>query len=376
MKFFDKEKKEKNRYEYEKKERIPHSGLKDLFVHVAATVKNFLLTPFSESGKGEKELFETQFDPRKYIELYYPPIEEKPVKQISDILARIETRKKETDVEVTKIDGEALESQLDTGASIELIENYCIYDFIARKALPAMLAKQPDDHFTVLDVGGGPTIYQHIPLLGVSRRITHAEYLDANRHEVMRWKQGVGYDWSTYISCWQSYLTLHPEAYSMATDDVQETLRALSTSDSKQYHEQMIECVKDVIPVDVFNPNIIFGQEGYDAVSVGKWGSVDLLTSHFCIESATADADKWKAGIGNIAKKVNEDGFLLMTAIRNAEWYKVGDNKLPAVPVDYEVIAKELEPHGFKVLTASELLTHNQQEVGYDGMVFILAQKQ
>ncbi|MFA6427295.1 MAG: hypothetical protein WCW16_02510 [Candidatus Magasanikbacteria bacterium] len=382
MKFFDrKEPPKEDGGESEKKEKASNFKLKDLFARIVRKITNLLSAPFGEFGEDEKELFERQFNPREYIELYYPPIDKESVKHISDILARVEVREMGEDgVKLTKIDGRLLARQFEHGStegkSIELLENYCIYDFVARKALPAMLTKRPEDHFSVLDVGGGPTVYQHIPLLGVSDKITHAEYLEANRQEIATWKQEKGYDWSSYIACWQSYLALHPEAYSMAMKDVRDVLDNLSTKDPSIYNQEMAKRIEDVIPVDVFSPNILSSQEGYDAVSVGKWGCVDLLTSHFCIESATADPNRWRIGIGNIAKKVNEGGFLIMTAIRNAEWYKVGDNKLPAVPVDYTAIANELKKHGFKVLEGTELLTHNQKEVGYDGMIFILVQKQ
>lgn len=360
------------------KERHFFHTVGNLFKSVHKGVRDFFLAQFLGSTKNESELFEEQFDPGKYIELYYPHIDVTNVAEISKILEACEVV--QSDGNLTRIDAEVVHDKLrelhvaETQSTVSL-ENYSVYDFLARRALPAMLRLKPDDHFTILDIGGGPTVYQHIPLLGVSKTITHAEFLDSNRRAVSTWKNGGGYDWSSYVVCWQAFLSLHPEAYSMAVDEVRELLRSLSVTDSDNYTQAMRKKIEQVIPVDVFDDHMIPESKKFDVVSMSKWGSVELITSHFCIESSTSDPEKWKKGIENIGNQVEGNGFLLMTAIRNAEWYKVGDNKLPAVPVDYHMIAQELEKNGFEILEGSELITHNKEEVGYDGMVFMLARK-
>ncbi len=339
-------------------------------------VEDFFSKPNVFSNE-EGEAFEADFDPGDYVALYYPEIDAAVFGEVSELIKSLEYKENG----VVQIEGGKLRIEMEKlfkgrKGSAELAENYCIYDFIMRCALKKMLELRPDDHFNVLDVGGGPTVYQHIPLASVSRRIVHSEYLASNRSFVDEWISGGGYNWSSYVSCGQAGLSNFPDSYASASSEVKEKIDRLTSADVEEFSNHLRSVLTEVLPVDVFSPDLRQRETDFDIVNVSKWGSVDLLTSHFCIESATADLEKWQAGIKNICNKVSNGGFLLMTAIRNAEWYQVGENRLPAVPVDAQIINIELEKNGFKILEETEMLNHDQKPVvGYDGMVFILAQK-
>ena len=347
-----------------------------LFAKTRKVVTDFFLRSNIESDI-EGETFETEFSPSKYVELYYPEIQAEMFPNVSEIIKKLETN----GPICNQIDGEQLKQEIErvfpgnvNGA--ELMENFCIYDFILRRALKRMLEIRPDDHFNILDVGGGPTIYQHIPLAPVARNITHSEFVTSNRECVRSWLAGSGHDWSSYTRCCQIGLGSFLDSYSTARDTVKRRISDLVRVGDEDYTKYLKSILGDILPVDVFAPDLKQVGGEFDVINLGKWGSVDLLTSHFCIESATADPEKWKIGIENIGKKVAPGGFLLMTAIRDAEWYKVGENQLPAVPIDAETVNRELVNNGFKILEETELLNPDQKpSVGYGGMIFILAQK-
>lgn len=330
-----------------------------------------------------KEPFK-KFGPKAYLEEFYKKIDPTKFETISQAIEEIKTAEKSKNgQDVSTIDLNKLKELL-SSKGLELseeetttLENYAIYDFLFSEAIPQILKYKPDDHLKVLDVGGGPTIYQHLPLIGISDSIVHSEYLSDNRDEVEDFLNNKSeFDWHSYSILAQRYLSQYLPNIE-ANEEVMKVLGSLSKeTDPNVIEDRVRSLIKKVVPVDVFKKDLgLENSDSYDLTNVSKEGSVELCTSNFCVESATADRATWEEGMKNIGKTVNPGGFLLMTAIRNADWYKVGNETMPAVPVDISDITKNLEEQGFEIIESSELIGSDQQEVGYDGMVFILARK-
>lgn len=313
------------------------------------------------------------FDPVEYLRLYYPEIDPAQVNAISKAIRQSE----QNGVVSLSLLKENLSQSDAHEVGAETLENYCIYDFMLRRAIPRILQEIPDDHLHILDIGGGPTIYQHIPLIGIADSIVHAEYLEANRDELQSWKSGLStFSWASYVQYCQEYFRSNAGQFSMATPDVQERLRSFAEQPEATAENDLRDRITQIIPVNAFVPDLGIPTDiRPDVVNVSREGSIELMTSNFCIESATADPELWKQGIKNICDQVPAGKFLLMTAIRNAEHYTVGDKTMPAVPVNGESITVELRAQGFEILELQELTGSNKQSVGYDGMVFVLAKK-
>jgi hypothetical protein len=66
-----------------------------------------------------------------------------------------------------------------------------------------------------------------------------------------------------------------------------------------------------------------------------------------------------------------------LTAIRNASWYQDGlsEEKMPAVKVTEEDIKDILQKNHFRIINLEVLEGSEKEAVGYDGMVFVFAQK-
>lgn len=109
--------------------------------------------------------------------------------------------------------------------------------------------------------------------------------------------------------------------------------------------------------------------------SSSREAAIQVVTSNFTIESATDDKNKWQQGMINIMKKVGPSGFLSLSAIRNSTWYKVGQERMPAVSVNENDLAKILEDNDFRIIELKSLEGSDSNKVGYDGMIFVLAQK-
>ncbi len=317
-----------------------------------------------------------------YLKEFYPELKPDLAIRIMEIV-----KSNERDVSgVTTTDIKGIKEDLEKNSihlgekALESLENCVILDFMLRKALPLILEAKPEDHLKILDVGGGPTIYQHIALMGIADSIVHAEFLSENREEVEKWKQGKSeFVWSSFLETFTSYLKEHPEisAGEKTAEDVKDRFAKMSASSAQELEDILRDKVKEVISCDVFREDLGMGEDrvNSDLLNFGREGYGQLITSNFCIESATADRGLWEKGIKNVSKKVSENGFLMMTAIRNAKWYKVGYEKMDAVPISAHDLYAELEKNGFDIVTSSELVGSNQEEVGYDGMVFVLARK-
>ena len=81
-----------------------------------------------------------------------------------------------------------------------MVENVFILDF-QRKVAGEILRVFPEDHIHILDLGGGPTVYQHALASLSADRITHSDLLPQNLKEVQHWVDGASnaYDWDAYF---------------------------------------------------------------------------------------------------------------------------------------------------------------------------------
>lgn len=320
------------------------------------------------------------FDPVSYMKEFYAELNPVFALRVMEIIENSEQKEgTKTVIDIRTIQEIMKKESMDFGIkSLESLENCCINDFMLRKAVPEILKDRPEDHLKILDIGGGPTIYQHIPLMGITDSITHSEYLKANRDEINNWKDGKSnFNWKSFFATYKSYLETHPDISKNATQEVQDHFKEITSQEIEKTENQLREKIKNVLYVDVFRENLgmVEDDESFDLIKIGKEGSIGLITSNFCIESATDNHEFWERGIANVTAKVPKDGFLLMTAIRNASWYKVGDEQMPAVPVNAESLSVELKKQGFEIKIVSEIIGSEKEVVGYDGMVFVLAKR-
>ncbi len=347
----------------------------------------------SESSKGaeqpqpsikeeESAIFKEKFGAKDYIATYYPD-------RID--LEKFSWAMEEVKKELDKNDGHVnIEDIVEkTNLPHETVENIVIFDF-QKKVARNLLEAFPQDNIKVLDVGGGPTIYQHIPVSLEAGSITHSEFLEQNREEVKRWldQDEDSYNWDAYFSLMQRTLKNDEKYMSILKkqtelDDektkthAQNVLKLLESEDIEDMKKHLRAVVGSVTHGNVFVEGLeLPTDEQYDAVTAsGREASTELLTSNFTIESATSDRATWEQGMKNITDMIKPSGYLSLSAIRNAEWYQVGEEKMPATKINEEDIAQYLEQNKFKVIEMSVLEGSDKEKVGYDGMVFVFAQK-
>ena len=315
-----------------------------------------------------KAIFDVKFNGLEYIRTYYPDI---------------------TDVEIlltimyllhTNADGNYVIDSISrkTLAQREVIENIAIFDFY-REVVERFLREFPLGDIRVLDIGGGPTIYQHIGLSLVASHITHAEFLESNRAEVISWlrEEDRAHNWDTYFMLVQELFkyghipTIISDQISSGDERIKSHAllieNALKSSTAEAFKDLVRACIGgDVVHCDMF-------QDGLGLTETSA--PYHVVTSNFVAESAAQSLRQWEQGVRNMLSLVAPGGYFVQTAIKNATWYQVGTERLPAVAVSQEMINEKFEKQGFEIIYEKVLEGSAADVVGYDGMIFTLARK-
>ncbi len=353
--------------------------------------------PINES-QPEGGVFEED-DSITYLTEYYPPLD---MGKSMEILDTIKISGSET-IDIAKVESES-------GVSPEVAENIAVFEWY-RKLAVEFLKAYPNNHATTLDVGAGPTIYQELVTGFVSNKQVHLEFSDKNRKTARAgamkalWEgtevnpqtateiQGA-HDWSTYFEVMQEMFkndsALAEVFQNMEVNENPDVVaravkfQKLLEGSSDMFRKKMLLRPSFRVPGDFFREDLGIGpwtreryEEGYyfDITSVDKSGMVDLVTASFAVESATKSREKWESGMKNVMRQVKPGGLISIVAITNAEWYRVGNKKMPAVPVGEAELRTVLEANGFELLQTQNLTGSNKEKDGYDGMAFVLAKR-
>ncbi len=317
------------------------------------------------------DVFEKKFGSDDYVQTYYPPC------------ARV-NRLREALTHIQKVTNKHHPISIDavvrrTHVSDELAENIIVFGFQA-KVTAVLLEAYIGKKASLMDVGGGPTIYQHIgPSLAV-QHITHGEYLKRNRAAVRAWLTGKpgAHNWDGYLELMRTILrndrafvaflkNAEHSLYSTVAKHARKVRTLLSQKTSAALRKHIRQIIHDdVVPVNVFKP--LFGRPRARK-------HYDVVTSHFVTESATGNKSEWRRGMQHLMRSVRDDGFLVVSAIRNASWYPVGTEHLPAVRVSEDDFVRLCAEENFVVRELWVLEGSDPAHVGYDGMVLLFAQK-
>jgi phenylethanolamine N-methyltransferase len=221
-------------------------------------------------------------------------------------------------------------------------ENTFLLDFYAR----AYTAERTLGR-VVLDVGGGPTIYQLISASRYASRIVFAEFLAVNRKEVKSWWRAAAghHDWSHFFE----HVAKLEGHDSTSLKDLEKRLRGKLSS---------------VVPVDL--------RDEHPLAEIGVLG-VDIVSSAFCIEVISSDIADLERYLSKIIEPLRQGGSLLITVTLNCSRYRVLDRFYPCLRVDADQLAAVLTKKGMSVVIHDTLKVESGRE--YDGLSAICAIK-
>lgn len=254
------------------------------------------------------------FKPEEYLKTYYPALPE------SSVFG----------------DAKALKSVSE--------ENLALLRFYAKTQAELQPA---NEGLNMLEVGGGPTIYQLISLSKLVKRICFTDFLRPNLQSVENWiKTGSDRRWFSYIKTALQYERGRPP-----------------TNKEVMLREQQIKRKISLARYDVLR----------DRFFVPVPEKYALVSSNFCIECISQSRTIWLQALKNISKRVAEGGCLVMTALRMASTYNIQGRILPATPINEEDVLSALLDLGFSNIEVSSRDCLGENE--YNGMIYVLARK-
>ncbi len=254
------------------------------------------------------------FKPEEYLRTYYPALPE------SSVFGDVKTPKSVSE------------------------ENLALLRFYAKTEKELQPAKE---ELWMLEVGGGPTIYQLVSLSKLVKHIRFTDFLRANLQSVENWiRTGSDKRWLSYIRAALQY-----ERGRLPTNE--EIIR----------REQQLKQKISLARYDVL-------RDRFFAPAPKKYA---LVSSNFCIECISQSKAVWFHALSNISKKIAGGGCLVMTALRMASTYNIQGRILPATPIDEEDVLNALLDLGFSNIEISSQDCLGENE--YSGMIYVLAKK-
>lgn len=177
---------------------------------------------------------------------------------------------------------------------------------------------------SLLDFGGGPTIYPLISVANKVKEIHVCDYLVANLSEILKWlrRKKVAFDWRPFVSAALALEKGHP----------------CTASEIAEREEQIRKRITRLSRCDARLDPPLYGP-------VQKY---DVVVSNFCAESATDDRQQWRTFMCNIASLIRPGGKFIVAALQGAHSYPVGRKVFPAVNIDEGDLAWGLIAAGCK----------------------------
>ncbi len=209
-------------------------------------------------------------------------------------------------------------------------------------------SKMKSDSYKLLEVGGGPTVYQLLSAANKVKSITFTDYSENNLDKIRDWQKN-----NSQAFQWDDFTR-----YVLSLED-----KPKGGSEVEERSKLLRKKITSIEPLNLNNLN--------DKLV----DSFDIVQSNFCPESATDDITEYKNMLDNIHSYLKPKGILLMTALEGAIVYKSGDSYFPAIYLDEDFAQKYLSEAGFRILSISKKNSEKPSESKYHGILFIEAEK-
>ncbi len=198
----------------------------------------------------------------------------------------------------------------------------------------------------LLEVGGGPTIYQLASAAYKVKNITFTDYLRDNLDEIQEWVDSNSEFWDKFIE------------YALQKEG-----KIVNDKIVRERKEEIIRALNKIEQLDIAVLNSEYENE------------YDIIQSNFCLESSTGDIGHYKKMLHNLSRYVRPGGILLMTALEGAVAYKVGDKYFPAIYLDEISATEYLNEVGFEVESIETIFADDAECSKYRGFLFIKAKR-
>ena len=200
----------------------------------------------------------------------------------------------------------------------------------------------------MVEFGCGPTIHNVSPFLPYVGRVYMAEFLASNRKEVGKVLQGEGHDWSVYLS---QILAFEGKTSEAEIEARMQMFRAK---------------IAGLLPCNALKRN-----------PLGNQRTFPLVSSFFCLECIQQEKEVWRQAMRNLSSLVAPGGWLILSALRNADRYMVCGREFPATHINEKDMLGALIACGFnpKTINVKVCPCDERAEEGFSSIVVASAQK-
>ena len=212
---------------------------------------------------------------------------------------------------------------------------------------------------TMLEFGGGPSLYSLITAAKIAKEIHFSDFLGKNIEEVRSWK-----NLSKRRFMWRNFFK---EAIFLEGD--------MEVDNDKIHQRERLlrKKLSRFLLCDAFEENPI-GPEYRNYY--------DVVSTNFVAESITSSLKVWEKLIGNICSTLKPGGSLIMTAIQGAKYYYVNGRYFHAASITEIDLLRALIKQGFnpdniRINSIPAEVTDERAEnyKGYKGIIFLKARK-
>ncbi len=199
----------------------------------------------------------------------------------------------------------------------------------------------------VLEFGIGPTLHHLLPLAPYVAEIHVCDYLEQNLNEVERWikKEKGCHNWSSFTK-----LVLEYEGEKHVTDE-------------------MVQEREDIVRSKITKIFKCDANEANPLAPVER--KYDVIVSCYCADSATTDKSTWQRYMKNIIYLVNAGGYFISTALRECQFYRVGEKLYPCVNITEVDFLNTFEKLDFDLQTVNIIVKEvpEHRNVGYESII-------
>lgn len=205
----------------------------------------------------------------------------------------------------------------------------------------------------LIEVGGGPTIYQIISASSTVQSIYFSDYSINNINAVKKWlADGVP-------GIWGEYIRMSLECEKIQSNDESVGARAALLK-------------KKIVAIEQLD---IKSSSSVDAI-VDRYGKFDFVSSAFCIDSITSSFEQWRTLLNNLKRLLSGGGSLVIcTLIGSKQGYRVGSKVFPSVNLTCDDVYTSLNALGFNWgdADAKYIQAESSNSADYQGLLCIKA---
>ena len=204
----------------------------------------------------------------------------------------------------------------------------------------------------VFDVCCGPTIYQYMAAAPRVAEIHGADFLEHNLDEIRQWCNSAP-NQHTWDHIFAEALRL-------------EGLNSPTQADIDARADLVRQKLTRLDWCDVRQPDIL-------GEPIGR--VYDVVSNCYGTDVVASTVEEWDEYLGNCCSVLKPGGLLIMTLIKEAQWWPSGDLIMPALALNESHVVETLTRLGF-IPDSIALVTHTVEdasESGYSDIIFVTA---